>query len=97
MKTPEYMRNVNLENIRKVCPEARKVDITLGDDATGDPAAYLTVWLDDSVIDDRIIRGEFKPLEDWLMAEIWHGSDHQRWPYLRLYRLREEQELAVRE
>jgi hypothetical protein len=95
MNTPKTLDQITVENLQKIAPEVRDVQISVGEDHAGDPAVKLIVVLSDSVPDEAIIERKFSALESWIHKVIWEEGGYEFWPYVRLLRAYELQEIGA--
>ena len=72
--------------------QVRRVVVEEGIDTTGDDAYYIWVLLDDKVPDKRLSWHAIRPLVEHVKAYM-HATHEAFWPYVRVRRLREWDEM----
>ncbi len=67
-------------------PKVVGVMFELGDDEAGDPAAFITVLLDDGTPETDWVSAKLEPIADVVRKAV-HERGVGRWPYVRFARV----------
>ena len=69
-------------------PLPSRVSVIFGTDHTGEEAYHVYLVFPDNTPDETLAWDNVKAMVRWVQSQIWKADGEQRWPYVRVKRLR---------